>query len=372
MKHWIFQGNPEVFRIDDYLLGRAEILWSVRQTHFADQMLPGDEVFIWRSASQKLKVPAGVIAQGVLVESPRIQKDDWPEGWNAQPERDALRVRIKVMKYARSKKEVIKREWMVADPALGDLRILKMAAQTNYLITPNQAQRLSLLVRNTGRDWTREESIAGMWVYAMLGSGEISRTPGSPVAAIAMQIGRAVTGVYNKVMNFRSIDPRDNRAGMSGGSQVDHQVWDEFYLKSSKQIDVSALDRAYQELWGESVETTERDTDSVDEVFQEGRLVQRKHFLRERNSKLVKIAKQAFAAEHGHLYCEACGFDFNKVYGSRGEDFIEAHHDVPLSTYEAISETQMEDIRMLCSNCHRIVHRTRPWLTVMELSRLLK
>jgi hypothetical protein len=34
-------------------------------------------------------------------------------------------------------------------------------------------------------------------------------------AAVTVKIGRAVTGVYNKVMNFRSVDPRDNRAGMS-------------------------------------------------------------------------------------------------------------------------------------------------------------
>ncbi|MFT4767447.1 MAG: hypothetical protein ACI8RN_000573 [Glaciecola sp.] len=38
-------------------------------------------------------------------------------------------------------------------------------------------------------------------------------------------MGRAVTGVYNKVMSFRHIDPRDERAGMSGGGDMVREVW---------------------------------------------------------------------------------------------------------------------------------------------------
>ena len=48
-----------------------------------------------------------------------------------------------------------------------------------------------------------------------------------------MTIGRAITGVYNKVMNFRAIDPTDPRAGLSAGGQVEHAVWDEFYDASN-------------------------------------------------------------------------------------------------------------------------------------------
>jgi hypothetical protein len=44
-----------------------------------------------------------------------------------------------------------------------------------------------------------------------------------------MALGRAVSGVYNKVMNFRAIDPRDERSGMSGGGETDRRVWSEFY-----------------------------------------------------------------------------------------------------------------------------------------------
>ena len=38
---------------------------------------------------------------------------------------------------------------------------------------------------------------------------------------VAERIGRAVSSVYNKVMNFRALDPRDERTGMRAGSKTD-------------------------------------------------------------------------------------------------------------------------------------------------------
>ena len=47
---------------------------------------------------------------------------------------------------------------------------------------------------------------------------------------------------------------------------------------------------------------------------------------RERNSKVVQLAKQNFKDKNGRLYCQVCEFDFEKEYGEIGADFIEAHH----------------------------------------------
>jgi predicted HNH restriction endonuclease len=47
----------------------------------------------------------------------------------------------------------------------------------------------------------------------------------------------------------------------------------------------------------------------------------------ERNSKL----RAAAIAYHG-LLCKGCGFSFNRAYGSHGENYIEVHHLVPVST----------------------------------------
>lgn len=60
---------------------------------------------------------------------------------------------------------------------------------------------------------------------------------------------------------------------------------------------------------------------------------------------------------HG-LKCQICGFDFNEVYGTLGEGFIEVHHRVPLYSLEQeIIPNPKTDLICVCSNCHRMLHR---------------
>lgn len=106
-------------------------------------------------------------------------------------------------------------------------------------------------------------------------------------------------------------------------------------------------------------------------LFPEGRQVWRRHIAYERNQGLVALAKALFKEAHGALYCEVCGFSFS-VYGSRGADYIEAHHDaVPVSELGEEAVSRVEDLRMVCANCHRMLHLRRPWLKVEELQTLL-
>ncbi|MCW5921401.1 MAG: HNH endonuclease [Saprospiraceae bacterium] len=72
------------------------------------------------------------------------------------------------------------------------------------------------------------------------------------------------------------------------------------------------------------------------------------------------------------MFCQICGFDFQQVYGKVGEDYIEAHHTLPLSEIEnEQTQTQIEDIALLCSNCHKMIHRKRPWLTMTKIKDLI-
>ncbi|WP_083558869.1 HNH endonuclease [Syntrophotalea acetylenica] len=60
---------------------------------------------------------------------------------------------------------------------------------------------------------------------------------------------------------------------------------------------------------------------------------------------------------HG-LTCNACGFNFEKVYGARGADFIEVHHLKPIHTFEEEQQVDPKtDLTTVCSNCHRMIHR---------------
>ncbi|MFS0689962.1 HNH endonuclease [Sporosarcina sp. 179-K 8C2 HS] len=110
----------------------------------------------------------------------------------------------------------------------------------------------------------------------------------------------------------------------------------------------------------------------VEMGYREGKSVLREHFTRERNRKLIEAAKESFLVKEGRLFCEACGFDFEETYGDLGEHFIEAHHTIPVSEMSEDHVSKVSDIILLCSNCHRMIHRRMPWLTVEELKDILK
>lgn len=106
--------------------------------------------------------------------------------------------------------------------------------------------------------------------------------------------------------------------------------------------------------------------------FPEGKIVERMHRSRERNSKVIELAKSNFKNKHGKLFCEVCHFNFIDKYGEVGEDYIEGHHTVWVSDMPADYKSKPEEIALLCANCHRMVHRKRPWLTMDNLKSLIK
>jgi predicted HNH restriction endonuclease len=100
--------------------------------------------------------------------------------------------------------------------------------------------------------------------------------------------------------------------------------------------------------------------------FKEGQKKLVTHVKSERNQTLVREAKRQFKNQYGRLFCKACDFEFLTRYGERGRDFIEAHHSKPISTLSGPVPTTINDLEMVCSNCHRMLHR-RPWISVQEL-----
>jgi len=105
--------------------------------------------------------------------------------------------------------------------------------------------------------------------------------------------------------------------------------------------------------------------------FPEGVMIERLHKVRERDPRLIEQAKSNFKAQHGKLICQICSFDFEEHYGDCGKDFIEGHHTKPVSEMVPGYKSKPEEIALLCSNCHRMVHRRRPWLTMEKLAEVL-
>jgi len=80
------------------------------------------------------------------------------------------------------------------------------------------------------------------------------------------------------------------------------------------------------------------------------------HRVIERNLKNISEVKK-----HQGYKCKICNFDFKKVYGKLGENFIEAHHIVPVSQQggKQIKLDPCKDFLVLCANCHRMIHRSK-------------
>ena len=92
-----------------------------------------------------------------------------------------------------------------------------------------------------------------------------------------------------------------------------------------------------------------------------------------RNSKIVQLKKgQALSNGKGRIFCEWCDFDFSKKYGEHGIGFIECHHKIHVSSGKRI--TKLEDLALVCANCHRMLHRKdseKSYFAVEDLRRLI-
>lgn len=90
----------------------------------------------------------------------------------------------------------------------------------------------------------------------------------------------------------------------------------------------------------------------------------------ERNNSNAKKVKEL----KGYT-CEACEFNFNDFYGEIGKDFIEAHHNTKLSDLPEGKRVVLDynkDFSVLCSNCHRMVHKKNPPFTIQEIKQKIK
>ena len=77
--------------------------------------------------------------------------------------------------------------------------------------------------------------------------------------------------------------------------------------------------------------------------------------------------------EHYGYKCAICSFDFEAFYGAIGKNYIHVHHMTPLAEIrKEYVLNPIEDLIPVCPNCHAIIHRTRPALTVEQLRQHLE
>lgn len=247
-----------------------------------------------------------------------------------------------------------------------------------------------LLSSNTSQSnptWSREELILALDLYLRhrealpskhhpdvqelsVFLGKLGRTKDATIS----ESFRNPNGVYMKLGNFRRWDPgytKDGKTGLAKGNKDEEVVWNDFASSPAKLAAIVHIIRTTVEL-GEHAgfQLHEADEPDIHEAA-EGRVITRLHRARERNRKLVDKKKKQALAKHGKLACEACGFDFKATYGSAGEGLIDVHHIRPLHTLEPGQKTRLDDLALLCANCHRVVHGSRHWLNLEGLKAAL-
>ncbi|HPT72559.1 MAG TPA: HNH endonuclease [Candidatus Cloacimonadota bacterium] len=180
---------------------------------------------------------------------------------------------------------------------------------------------------------------------------------------------RSIDSVYLKLQNFKRLDPTYDGKGLQAGNKMEEEIWNQFandheYLKNISQSIISTINKQIND-------NMIKESSDEEEEFPEGNVLYRIHKYRERNSKITLKAKSN-AILQGKFYCEICGFSFPVTYGELGIGYIECHHTLPLSEYKDSISTSIKDIALVCSNCHRMLHRRRPWLKISDLTTILR
>jgi len=70
--------------------------------------------------------------------------------------------------------------------------------------------------------------------------------------------------------------------------------------------------------------------------------------------------------------CQCCKMDFGERYGDVGRGFIHVHHQDVLTGGGRRRTNPIEDLCPVCPNCHAMLHRSNPPLTVEELRRHIR
>lgn len=175
-------------------------------------------------------------------------------------------------------------------------------------------------------------------------------------------------GVYMKLMNLLRFDPEYEGTGLQRGGTKEKEVWERY---ASEPDELQRVVDIIRSTILSDQDIPPEDTPIDEEEAEEGTILTRLHKSRERNSGLVKRKKKKVLEEQGTLSCEVCDLVFELVYGERGQGFIECHHIKPLSELQKGYRTRMTDLALVCANCHRMIHRKKPWLSIEELKDLI-
>lgn len=105
---------------------------------------------------------------------------------------------------------------------------------------------------------------------------------------------------------------------------------------------------------------------TMSETATEGERRLYQYFGRNRRS-LRKPKLNAVRAQHGELSCECCGERGDRYNAAIRDSIFEVHHRKRVADYSDEGEfTNLDDLAVLCSNCHNAIHATPTMLGVRD------
>ena len=94
------------------------------------------------------------------------------------------------------------------------------------------------------------------------------------------------------------------------------------------------------------------------------------HYYRERDPTLRQRKLTEMINRFGTLFCECCTGEAER-YGEARQRMFEIHHRIPLASNDVAKITNLNEVSVLCANCHRMIHATKPPKRVEDLRAVL-
>ena len=167
--YWIFQGNPDLFDIDQYVRNGETIKWRV--TKYRGKIAKGDKVILWRSGDK-----SGAIATADVLSKPAVQSDDaaaeglWKNSDGTRDEKPRCDLRItKCILPNYLPHETVKQD-------LPEVSIVKSAHGTNYKLSKNDYETLIELMKNITNGEKKMMIPLNLILYGPPGTGKTYST----------------------------------------------------------------------------------------------------------------------------------------------------------------------------------------------------
>jgi hypothetical protein len=143
-RFWIFQSHPERYDVAERLVAGRTDNWVV--SAFAEEMRPGDVVYLWRAGSEDALYGWAEVTTEVFEAEPgRIAQSRAVEA----PAEEAPQLRVELAYRVRFEPPLT-REEIRSHPELEKLAPLHTGSGTNFPVAPHEAAALDELVRRRG------------------------------------------------------------------------------------------------------------------------------------------------------------------------------------------------------------------------------